>query len=310
MPKSARTSKSTSLKTEEEDSSLCAEGALRFQTQHETDSSLDNQAEDDAPRGFSDYEIRYIAFIDILGFKELVSESSKKDGKVSVSSIYSALDIRPFSYEEMFGGLLPEGKREQPEPLLRIHTFSDFVVASCPKTDEGFLLLTLFCWRIGSEWLSKEFLCRGGLTVGPVIHRTNHGEAPLVFGPAFIEAYRLESEVANYPRIVLSREARLAFTRTVGSELFAQRAILTKLIQKSEDGPLYVDLFSHLRSKGLPEFGTQHETEATQFSQAIANNLAHSSDIPHFFSKVLWLAKQFNSAIANTKYADKLVDSA
>jgi len=46
------------------------------------------------------------------------------------------------------------------------------------------------------------FFARGGLSIGRF-----HLREGLVFGPALVEAYELESQVATHPRIVLSREA-------------------------------------------------------------------------------------------------------
>jgi hypothetical protein len=50
--------------------------------------------------------------------------------------------------------------------------------------------------------LMEGMLCRGAITVGSLFHQD-----PLVIGPAFLEAYRLEQNVAFYPRIILSDAA-------------------------------------------------------------------------------------------------------
>ena len=51
------------------------------------------------------------------------------------------------------------------------------------------------------EALSLDLLIRGGAAIGPL-----HHENGVVIGKAMVEAYRLESELANYPRIVISPE--------------------------------------------------------------------------------------------------------
>jgi len=48
------------------------------------------------------------------------------------------------------------------------------------------------------DLLRQGVLTRGGITKGLLYHSSN-----IAFGPALIEAYRLESEVAVYPRVVL-----------------------------------------------------------------------------------------------------------
>lgn len=187
-------------------------------------------AEDDAPKGYAEYEERYIAFIDILGFKELILESAKAHPRIAPSTIYNALDIHPQAVQDFFFSLsdLPAAQHDCAD--LRVHTFSDFVVASCRKTDLGLCLLLFLCWHVTSDWLSKSFLSRGGITIGKVIHRISEGNAPLVFGPAFVQAYTLESEVADYPRIVLSKEVRQHYRAVVAST-----STVAPLAQRGED---------------------------------------------------------------------------
>nr|WP_317187917.1 hypothetical protein [Acinetobacter gerneri] len=43
-----------------------------------------------------------------------------------------------------------------------------------------------------------NILLRGALTIGEIYHDEN-----MVFGPAMVEAYELESKVAEFPRIIL-----------------------------------------------------------------------------------------------------------
>ncbi len=51
------------------------------------------------------------------------------------------------------------------------------------------------------EILEYGIIVRGGVSMGKLIH-----EKDIAFGPAFIEAYHLESKDAKYPRIIFSKE--------------------------------------------------------------------------------------------------------
>ncbi|HTG56249.1 MAG TPA: hypothetical protein VL943_08285, partial [Niabella sp.] len=77
-------------------------------------------------------------------------------------------------------------------------------------------------------------MIRGGITIGDLIHEENGA----LFGPAMNEAYRLESNSAIYPRVVISNNAK--------SHLIAKLAGHTILhpIIKSFDGLEVVDLVS------------------------------------------------------------------
>lgn len=268
-------------------------------------------ADDDAPRDDVQYEERYIAFIDILGFKELILESAKANPRVTPSTIYNALDIHPQAVQDFFFSLSDVPAAQHDCADLRVHTFSDFVVASCRQTDLGLCLLLFLCWHVTSDWLSKSFLSRGGITIGKVIHRISAGDAPLVFGPAFVQAYTLESEVADYPRIVLSKEVRrhyravIASTSTVALPL---RNVAKTLIRRCEDGPWCIDIFSHLRRSGLAGLGREHDIEARQFQEALKAHLDEATDTPHIYRKVRWLVDGFNRAIDKSRYAGNSID--
>jgi hypothetical protein len=52
--------------------------------------------------------------------------------------------------------------------------------------------------RIQIKLIGYEILLRGGIVVGKLLHENN-----IMFGPAFNQAYDLESKSALYPRIVI-----------------------------------------------------------------------------------------------------------
>jgi len=56
-----------------------------------------------------------------------------------------------------------------------------------------------FVARLTTDLLTHGILSRGGVAYGPVFH-----EERVVFGPAMIDAYDLERNVAKYPRVIFS----------------------------------------------------------------------------------------------------------
>lgn len=257
--------------------------------------------EDDAP--VTEYEQRYVCFIDILGFKELINASAGENPSITPSMIFNALMIRHGSIERSFcnlAGLEVTGND------LRVHSFSDCVVASTSHSPQGLGLLLYFCWQISSDWLSKQFLSRGGITSGKLIHRLNQGGAPLIFGPAFNQAYRLESEIADYPRILLSRQVRLAYQALLAenrADLQSLVNVCRGLVNVFEDGPAGLDLFCHLRARGLDTGRQSFADDAQQYQAALVHHIASACDTPHYFRKVIWLVNRFNTAILHTPYA-------
>lgn len=262
-------------------------------------------AEDDVPRSSEKYEERYIAFIDILGFKELVKRSQNTEhGASALNSIFNALNLNFEGFARDY-----EAMAQQPDSFtdLRVNSFSDFVVASTQANERGLDLLLFVVWCVARDWLSKGYLSRGGITKGSVIHVGGTELKPgLVFGPAFIDAYLLEQEVADFPRVVLSKQVRAdvrQFRRDGKNTIEA----IDKLITKCDDGPFAVDLFGHLRRSGFQFLGKSHTAEAEQFHQTLKDQLEHGADIPKWHRKSAWLIEQFNDAVRSTSYADKTI---
>jgi len=275
----------------------------------ETEDSIAYDGEDDAP--ISEYEERYVAFIDILGFKELIAASQQKNALVGPSLIFNALDIRHASLQDAFLGRV--GIKDFPSSDLdfMVQSFSDCVVASCRKTPLGLGLLIFFCWQISSDWLSKSFLSRGGIACGKLLHKPNKGGATILFGPAFIQAYKLESEVADYPRIIFSKDVREAVTAIENTHFPANshcKDVIQALVTRFPDGPTGVDIFAHLRDAGFDRSTQSYQYDASQYRQALASHLSNASDMPHFYRKVLWQVDRFNTAILRTTYADKHIE--
>lgn len=215
------------------------------------------------------------------------------------SRIFNALDL---DAEALQSGIRAEIDGEE-TPGLRMHSFSDCVVISCDATPLGLATMAFVSWRLASTWLSQQFLCRGGITRGKVTHRVGGRESnssALVFGPAFVEAYVLETEVADVSRIVLSKTVRNDWHRLKDSEPLRQ---FTQLVCKTDDGPHCIDVFAHLRRKGFNKLGDNHMNEAELFHAALSHHHDESSDHPKTFRKVKWLVDEFNKAIKSTVYA-------
>jgi hypothetical protein len=83
--------------------------------------------------------------------------------------------------------------------------FSDTLVLAAPVVDDDATAVTELLFdaaRLQMDLLTKDFFVRGGLTVDLF-----HIREGLIFGPALVEAYELESRHAVHPRVVLSKEA-------------------------------------------------------------------------------------------------------
>jgi hypothetical protein len=133
------------------------------------------------------FEDRYVGFIDILGFRELVTQAA------NAPSAFDSLQRTLKTIAEFRPDL--SGEDED----FRATSFSDCIGVSARTTDAGLWGVILFCNSLQFNLWANGILFRGAVTKGALYH-----DADVIFGPAFIEAYELETRTAIHPRIMLT----------------------------------------------------------------------------------------------------------
>lgn len=185
------------------------------------------------PKKKAKYETRVVCFLDILGFRDHVQKTLRQDGsddEDAIKSIIGAFDLVRESFTDKY-------TRKK-----RFSQFSDSVVVSFPIASESEVFYTLFdILLVQLNLVNRGFLCRGGVTVGKIVHTPNH-----VFGPAVNEAYRLEKEIAVYPRIVVSKDAILAGIKAPARHHHPRHELesIMGIVTEDLDGQFYVDYIS------------------------------------------------------------------
>ncbi|MDA2550220.1 hypothetical protein COL26_15375 [Bacillus thuringiensis] len=131
-----------------------------------------------------------VSFIDVLGFSQLGMRAiNNGEGDVFLNQIHTSLNKARHAITNQ---LL----------LAKVKVFTDNVVIGWPIYGDGegelgttFLNLAEYQFSL----VFDGFFIRGGVSVGP-----HFMDEETVFGPELITAYNLESQVAVYPRIILS----------------------------------------------------------------------------------------------------------
>lgn len=148
------------------------------------------------------YHNKVVCFMDILGYKNIVNQTRNCNNLSDISEL-PTLSIIMQQYEKA---------TETNDNKLTVRTFSDCMYVFCDLEDIEILLdfITTFQLQIfrgggvNNQNLEnklvpdKLILARGGITYGEMYSSNNN-----FWGPAIIDAYQLESEIAIYPRIVI-----------------------------------------------------------------------------------------------------------
>ena len=173
-----------------------------------------------------------VVYIDLLGSKAAVSQWEKERIERFVDLLHGIATLRSdFVPSEETVPHASSGVTRVMQPVPAVSTFSDHLVISYPtealRTWAGERYLGAVCLHpaqrlialLAAETMKLGLLIRGGATVGPLYHTGG-----VVVGQAMIEAYELESRVAIYPRIPVSRklyaQLKSAGVRPAGASRF------------------------------------------------------------------------------------------
>ncbi|MFB0967409.1 MAG: hypothetical protein QMB15_08180 [Cloacibacterium sp.] len=250
------------------------------------------------------YEERLVAFIDILGFKEIVKQSEKEPSKVEL--LYSVLNyLKNWEISKNWDLKLVEieedaQKRGVENFDIRGKTnstsFSDSIVVSVKvdnNVNEMASTLIVNLANIGAILFEQGILFRGGLTIGNIIHNENG----TVFGQGLIDAYKLESSFAKYPRIILSDKliSKLNYPITTKRDRYPYH----QYIDRFEDGCVG---FHQMQYYQVMESWEKMTTEKLTISldkirKVIIKGLDDSFEKPDVFEKYNWLKKQYHKLI-------------
>lgn len=193
------------------------------------------------------YEERLVAFLDILGFSNVVKQSSDDESVQRRLYDFLCLYSKHDHAKEVFAGFrkgdgsgCDASDYEALKALYdyRFTQFSDsFIFSIKPEHISSIHYFPILIGQFMLHALDLGFLVRAGIAKGLMIHEED-GPA---FGPAFIQAYRIESGQAVFGRAVLSKDAFDCINRSGADS--------TAWIDKGIDGEYEITIASFLKQK-------------------------------------------------------------
>lgn len=274
------------------------------------------------------YENRFVAFIDILGFKQLVEniENEKNGYEKDFERVKCVLN---FLHKESI-----ESNRSHDllifdscdDSLLielgnpRITYISDCVIISTDGTFDGFKSLCNKVTKFSTDLAFEGIFLRGGITYGSIYHHDS-----ILFGSAYQNAFSLESKYAIYPRIIIGETVYEFLNDKVGTFPLSEPTIVT-----DSDGQHYLSNFPWyyssynafnwnsflIRVRGriiyclnlfdirvsklspeLKELDNRH-----YWKESYTRNLDFSGGDDKILDKYIWLKNEFNKTIDYYEY--------
>lgn len=155
------------------------------------------------------FKEKVIAFIDIIGFKDLVKKSDKGEGK-SLNEILEILDI----FKVRSNTVCPNSKPKSDDLDFVITQITDCTIISAELSDAGIVNLIEHCRNITSKFMHSGIMCRGFITIGNIYHAKNQ-----VIGTGYQEAYAGEPEVVAFGEVAENGEKEKTPFLEVGSKV-------------------------------------------------------------------------------------------
>lgn len=204
------------------------------------------------------YEDRVLAWLDILGWSDLVDGAGSDNSKFG--QIFRAAGLLRSPKDRQNAQLArsddyrAQGLEIAVDLLPEITHFSDTVIWSCKAADDAIYQLVDEVQETCCLLLAHGHLSRGAIVYGPL-----HHQGGTIFGPALMSAYRLEGQVAHYPRVLIDDSVKPWIPRSYS---FEGEAFNTLDSRVDADGLTYLDIFGGIRSKvgNSPRRSTWNET--------------------------------------------------
>ncbi|GIP59102.1 hypothetical protein [Paenibacillus woosongensis] len=222
------------------------------------------------------YQERNVAFIDILGFSNLINKS--ETNPQILIDVYESLKILK-EYKDNITSFNSDELSPQ------VSVFSDNVVISYinnNKDSEYYLVLD--CIVLYLSLLAKGILVRGGITTGALYH-----DKDIVFGPALVKAYHIESNYSIYPRIVCD-------------DTNYGLIIEGSLYKRDFDGLVYIDPIDNLEAVGNGIKESPYEFLSKIYNVIMGIEFTNNLGVD---AKILWLRNYMNRCFI--KDEDKIV---
>jgi hypothetical protein len=234
------------------------------------------------------YEDRYCAYVDILGFGELVEKLDQ--GQTPFEALQELL--------KKIHNPPPSNASGFERADFRAQSISDAVALSGADNIVGLSSVIHAINRLAVDLLHQGFFIRGAIVKDKL-----HHDDKMVFGRALVRAYRLESNVVRYPRVMVTREV-VETIRTSRDEKAVGR-----LLRRAEDGPMFLHVLRAIEMEALPsevgELMTQSAADRVReklspfigLADHIQRRFDEATDIPEHFEKVKWFANYWNETI-------------
>jgi hypothetical protein len=142
---------------------------------------------------------KFVAFVDILGFKQLVAAAESGTGMSLGELLEAAKKLGSAADREVFAThgptICPASRYIRRDLGFQLIQISDCVIVSSEVSPAGVINLVNHCWKALIRLLQSGLMCRGYITRGSVFHTDSQ-----IIGTGYQKAYEAEGHVTAFKR--------------------------------------------------------------------------------------------------------------
>ena len=218
-------------------------------------------------------------FFDVLGFRQTTEDAIYKGNPDKFLGRFQRVLVREIiAFRRKFKAL-----------DWKYRVFTDNIVLAAPVFDDGedeFGMLHDALCRCQLEMAAEGFFVRGGVSVGGL-----HMDEYVIWGPALLEAYDLESKHALFPRIVLSEDMVAMVRKHIGYYDDPSTAPQNSALLMDPDGKSFLN---YLDAALIDAPATRHWHLVISHKAKIEAALNKHRGNPRIWDKYYWCATYHN----------------
>lgn len=228
--------------------------------------------------GKPDIKMSFCAYLDILGFKEMIIEAFKQN---TYTQLLNRLRSAIMEKSELI--------KSPGYGRWHVKAFTDNIVLGCPflldrESEFGFVSTEMAYHQM--DLALEGFFVRGGLSMGPLYMDEN-----IAFGTGLINAHEIEQKLANNPRIVLDTNVtKLVIQHMEEYYAFPQESPQNSFLLIDFDGQVFINyLYTSIGDEDYV-----NSEALIKHKNNIENNLKKFRKDKNVFPKYSWLAAYHN----------------
>ncbi len=233
------------------------------------------------------YADSYVAFLDILGFKNMVQKSDQ-----DILQIFKSFNYNKKRFLTAFGKACDPNDTSSSaarynDTIKKIsyYNMSDSVVISVPSSAPYSLEVVIeacLLFQIKLYEFNEPVLFRGAISKGDY-----YQYGSIAFGPALVEAYTCQEKYSKYPRIIVSGK--------VINSSDDVKAVKKLLHRDATDRYYYIDCLKEYLGERKST-----DSECEKFKEFIESHL-NLYEPPSVREKYIWLSEDYNRVVKGGK---------